>query len=218
MRNKDTGEFELVVGDKQLLSGFFIGVLLLAVVFAMGYVLGQSSPKSAKVAPETAAIPTNSALGNSQQTAPPAVAASPEPAAAAPPTQTADTGQSAATPPVEAPPQPTTVPARDANAPAAPPKAPPAPARETRAPVAPPKAEPVPDQGNVSYWQVLAGSQTSADGMVRTLKEQGFPALTRPGPNNLILVWVGPYANKESLTRAKKKLEDAGITNLYKKP
>src|ERR1035437_8723094 len=54
MRNKETGEFELVVGDRQLLSGFFIGILLLAVVFAMGYVLGQSSPRSPKTATEAA--------------------------------------------------------------------------------------------------------------------------------------------------------------------
>src|ERR1700738_3158398 len=50
MRNNDTGEFELVVGNKQLLSGFFIVVLLFAVAFAMGYVVGQNSPRSAKMA------------------------------------------------------------------------------------------------------------------------------------------------------------------------
>ena len=59
MRNKDTGEFELVLGNKQLLSGFFIVVLLLAVVFAMGYVVGRGTSKSAGVAPETAAIPAS---------------------------------------------------------------------------------------------------------------------------------------------------------------
>jgi cell division septation protein DedD len=201
MRNKDTGEFELVVGDKQLLSGFFIGVLLLAVVFAMGYVLGQSSPKSAKVAAETAAVPSNSAADNRPQAASPAAPLSPEPAAATPPAQTADTAQPSAAPPVEAPPQPTTVPARD-----------------TSAPVAPPKAQPVPDPGNANYWQVHAGSPTSADALLQTLKGRGFPVSTRPGPNNLTLVWVGPYTDKETLTRAKKLLEDAGFNKLYRKP
>ena len=52
MRNNETGEFELVVGNKQLLSGFFIVVLLFAVAFAMGYVVGQNSPRSAKLASE----------------------------------------------------------------------------------------------------------------------------------------------------------------------
>ena len=54
--------------------------------------------------------------------------------------------------------------------------------------------------------------------MSQTLKSQGFPTITRPGRDNLTLVWVGPYTDKESLTKAKKQLEDAGITNLFKKP
>jgi hypothetical protein len=52
MKNNETGEFELVVGNRQLLSGFFIVVLLFAVAFAMGYVLGQNSPRSARIAAE----------------------------------------------------------------------------------------------------------------------------------------------------------------------
>src|SRR5436189_1143551 len=54
MRNNETGEFELVVGNRQLLSGFFIVVLLFAVSFAMGYVVGQNSPRGGKSQPETA--------------------------------------------------------------------------------------------------------------------------------------------------------------------
>jgi cell division septation protein DedD len=196
MRNKDTGEFELVVGDKQLLSGFFIGVLLLAVVFAMGYVLGRGTPGSARVAPETAAIPANTAENRPVRAAP--NTAAPE---ATPPVMNPDVGHPDES--INQPPQPTTVPAKDDSQPAPTGQAQPAPA-----------AEPA----NASYWQVLAGSQTSASALSQTLKGQGFPVTTRPGPNNYTLVWVGPYTDKESLGRAKKKLEDAGITNLYKKP
>ena len=46
MRN-ESGEFELVVGNRQLLSGFFIIVVLFGVAFAMGYVVGQNSPRPA---------------------------------------------------------------------------------------------------------------------------------------------------------------------------
>ena len=198
MRNKDTGEFELVVGDKQLLSGFFIGVLLLAVVFAMGYVLGQSSPKSAKVTPETTPA-TSSSASDSRPPASPstaAAAAPPEPTAASTPVLNTDPA------PGEAPPQPTTVPAKD-----------------TSEPVAPPKARPAAEPAAGNYWQLLAGSQTSADAMSQTLRGQGFPVVTRPGINNgLTLVWVGPYTDRESLSRTKKKLEDAGFTNLFRKP
>src|SRR6516164_4724714 len=55
MRNNETGEFELVVGNRQLLSGFFIVVLLFAVAFAMGYILGQNSPRSAKLQADASA-------------------------------------------------------------------------------------------------------------------------------------------------------------------
>ena len=40
-RNED-GEFELVLGNRQLLSGFFIVVVLLGVVFSMGYIVGKN--------------------------------------------------------------------------------------------------------------------------------------------------------------------------------
>ena len=43
MRNNETGEFELLVGNRQLLSGFFIVVLLFAVAFSMGYIVGRNS-------------------------------------------------------------------------------------------------------------------------------------------------------------------------------
>jgi len=212
MKNKETGEFELVVGDKQLLSGFFIAVLLLAVVFAMGYVLGQNSPKSAKVPPETAATTGNSvADARPQPSSPAAPPAADAPAAstATTPAQTADPAQTAGATPVEGPPQPTTVPARDSSPPA--PATPPA--------AAPPTAKPAPNPANATYWQVTAtASRNSADAMFQTLKGQGFPVTTRPGPNNLTLIWVGPYFDKESMAKAKKQLEDAGLNNFIKKP
>lgn len=54
MKNNETGEFEMAVGSRQLLSGFFVVVLLMGVAFAMGYVVGQNT-RSVKV--ETAVQP-----------------------------------------------------------------------------------------------------------------------------------------------------------------
>ncbi|MEJ7607576.1 MAG: SPOR domain-containing protein [Bryobacteraceae bacterium] len=51
MRNED-GEFELVLGNKQMLSVFFIVMVMLGAFFAMGYVVGKNS------APVTAAAVT----------------------------------------------------------------------------------------------------------------------------------------------------------------
>src|SRR5437763_15004463 len=47
MRNNESGEFELVVGNRQLLSGFFIIVVLFGAAFAMGYVVGHNSSRPA---------------------------------------------------------------------------------------------------------------------------------------------------------------------------
>src|SRR5436309_2849777 len=86
MRNNETGEFELIVGNRQLLSGFFIVVLLFAVAFAMGYVVGQNSPRSGKVAAESPAASPNTPMDNSR---PPAAAkAVPPPADPSPSAET----------------------------------------------------------------------------------------------------------------------------------
>src|ERR1019366_8056645 len=101
MRNNETGEFELLVGNRQLLSGFFIVVLLFAVAFSMGYIVGRNSSPSAKVQTET-----GSSAGAASQTPetrpqpalqPPAAGGGPGPAGAPRP---------GATPPPPPPPPP----------------------------------------------------------------------------------------------------------------
>jgi cell division septation protein DedD len=103
MRNNETGEFELIVGNRQLLSGFFIVVLLFAVAFAMGYVVGQNSPRSAKVMAETATPPMTAPDGRpsaSTAAAPPVQPPAPTPSDAPPAT-------------AAAPPEPVTHPVRE---------------------------------------------------------------------------------------------------------
>ena len=43
MPRNDDGEFELILGNRQLMSVFFIVVILLGVFFAMGYIVGRNS-------------------------------------------------------------------------------------------------------------------------------------------------------------------------------
>jgi cell division septation protein DedD len=43
MPRTEDGEFELVLGNKQLLSVFFLVVVLLGVFFTMGYIVGRNS-------------------------------------------------------------------------------------------------------------------------------------------------------------------------------
>jgi cell division septation protein DedD len=47
MPRNEEGEFELVLGNKQLLSVFFIVVVLLGVFFVMGFILGKNSAPAA---------------------------------------------------------------------------------------------------------------------------------------------------------------------------
>ena len=195
MRNSETGEFELLVGNRQLLSGFFIVVLLFAVAFSMGYIVGRNSSPSAKLQTETA-----SSAGTASQTP----ETRPQPVAQAPAAggaPGATPSQPAEAPPADTPPQPSTQPER-APQPAA-----------GAAPTAPPTAPPPPvEAAPGSYWQVLAtASQTSADAMRQTMKDKGFPASLQAGPNGLIRVLIGPYTDKQSLGRAKTELENAGV-------
>ncbi len=201
MRNSETGEFELLVGNRQLLSGFFIVVLLFAVAFSMGYIVGRNSSPSAKLQTE---------MGSSAGAASQTPESRPQPVAQAPAAGGAPDAASGpgGTPPADIPPadtapQPSTQPERGPQ-----PGTPPAASAVAANPPAAPPVEEVPG----SYWQVLAtASRTSADAMRQTMKDKGFPASLQPGPNNLIRVLIGPYTDKQSLGRAKTELENAGV-------
>jgi hypothetical protein len=206
MRNNETGEFELVVGDRQLLSAFFIVVLLCAVAFAMGYVVGQNAPRSGKSTAEASPAPqSNSAADARPQALPPAPAPQTAPAPAADNPAPAADGS----------PQPTTQPSQGSEPvkPSTPPPAAPAPAATTSAAVV--AAEDLP-QG--SYWQVMAVGQPQAEILRTTLKDHGFSVVLSPGTKGLIRVLVGPYADTQAMGKAKTDLEAAGMHPLRYKP
>ena len=203
MRNNETGEFELVVGNKQLLSGFAIVVLLFGVGVAMGYILGQNSPRSAKLQPETTAAAAAPAASDARPL--PAAPASAPPPAPAPeqPSATAAAQPSPTEPPPDTRAQPATQPARESNPAAAQP--PPLPAPVVAA------ASPLPEAPPGNYWQVMAIPQADAEVVARTLKEQGFPALLSPGTKGLTRVLVGPYKDTQAMGKAKTLLESNGF-------
>lgn len=201
MRNNETGEFELVVGNKQLLSGFFIVVLLFAVAFAMGYVVGQNTQRPAKLASDGApASVANTAADSRPQPASPV----PAPVSSTPPAPSGATGPEPAE--AQASPQPTTQPATQPAQAAAPPVA--------EKPAAPPPAAGIVASSELpagSFWQVLAVKPEVAEAMRQTLKDKGFQVSLTPGTNNLTRVLVGPYNDSPSLGRAKTELETAGF-------
>ena len=199
MRNNETGEFELVVGNKQLLSGFFIVVLLFAVAFAMGYVVGQNTQRPAKLASDGGAAsvrrtPRRIRARSRHRRRP--FRYRPRRRRRIQPRAAAAAGVDAAARPRNPPPQ-----AHRSRPPRASPPPPPAATGIVASSELPPG----------SYWQVIAVKPEVAEAMRQTLKDKGFPVSLTPGPNNLTRVLVGPYSDTPSLGRAKTELETAGF-------
>jgi cell division septation protein DedD len=203
MKNHETGEFELALGNRQLLSGFFIVVILFGVFFVMGYIVGRNSTPSARVASAEAAV--NAAAVPAAAEARPQSAAgavAPVEQAAATPTATTTAGANA---PGAAPSDPAT------------PAAAPAGAAETAAKQeAPPDdlIEPVPGD---TYLQVMSVKRPDAEVIKKTLRDKGFRSVLEAGPNGLVRVLVGPFPDTGALGQAKAGLENAGFHPIVRK-
>jgi len=162
-KNED-GEFELILGNRQLLSVFFIVVILLGVFFTMGYIVGRNSG--------TMAAELTTAPGvDARPPATEAPARTPDPAPVTPaPTETA-------------PQQPPPLPAE---------RTPEPPKREPKAEAhTVPGSRPVAGQ---TYLQLAATSQHEADIMVDVLRKKKFRAMAaeideKPGTFRVL---VGP--------------------------
>ena len=192
--SKTDGEYELVLGNRQLLSAFFIVVILFGVFFTMGYVVGRNS------APASAASLPSTTVASSQR---------PEAASPAAP-------QSAAPPPAqEGAKEPVPVETKPVVTAEKPPKKEPPKKAESSAHGGVVGVNPGP--GNM-YLQVAAAAQPQAGVVVDTLKQKGFPAILTPGPNaTLFRVMVGPFADAAALGKAKADLESAGFHPLVRK-
>src|SRR5438132_223849 len=151
MAKNEDGEFELILGNRQLLSVFFIVVILLGVFFTMGYIVGRNS------ATTVAGVVTNPDADSKAPVVDPPAKAESAPPVAPPPTETASQ------PPTSAAPQ-----------------AEPEPAKPEREKLPPFKAEPArsttgnhPAAGQ-TYLQLAATSQHEADIMVDVLRKKSF--------------------------------------------
>jgi cell division protein FtsN len=217
--SKAEGEYELVLGNRQLLSAFFIIVILFGVFFTMGYVVGRNSAPAAAASPMPVPVATSQRPDAASS---PPVQSAPPPAAA--PTETPTTAPVQETKPAK---QPDTVETK----PVAPPAGRQAPRKiETQVEVStlPPRASarPASASGAVAvnpgpgnmYLQVAAAAQPQAGVVVDTLKQKGFPALLAQGPNaTLFRVMVGPFADASTLGKAKADLENAGFKPIVRK-
>jgi cell division septation protein DedD len=184
------GEKELVIGNKQLISLFFVVVALCGVFFAMGYMIGRNTSK-----PAGANLDTGSAAAPS--VVPSATPRSQEPE---PPQETARTE---APPAAEPAPPVLTQAAHDVPV-----------THEAAAPVDPVKVA-GPESG-ATYLQVTALRRADADNLVKTLREQNFPTLiAESSKSDLFRVLVGPYHQTAQVADAKARLKALGFANAF---
>ena len=203
MPKNEDGEFEVVLGNRQLLSVFFIVVILFGVFFTMGYIVGRNS------APAVAAIPaaTRTEVAEARQPAAPAAAPAP---VSQPPVAATRPAAEATAPVTRTQPVQETPPAAE--------KPKPQPEPPKREPP-PPKvaADPEPGPGRL-YLQVAAVGRPEAEVEVNTLKKRGFPAHVGPGPREGIFrVLVGPYKTSADAARIKGELEALGFKPYVRK-
>ena len=192
------GEKELVLGNKQLISLFFVVVALCGVFFALGYMIGHNTSKPAVAgadgAPASAASPTTADVPRSSDSEPPR--------------ETAAADSSPATPPV-------TAPADTASSPA-PPAATPEPAPVKTVQTQPAHEAATVPQPGATYLQVTALRRADADNLVKTLREQNFPALVADSSKpDLFRVLVGPYHQTSDVADAKTRLKALGFANAF---
>jgi cell division protein FtsN len=189
------GEKELILGNTQLISLFFIVVALCAVFFAMGYIVRGNSIKGA-VSTVAETTPGSDSAVKRQQPEPPRETVSDAPSSDLP---------SANPPRIETHPVDETPAASGASVEPKPePKAPAA-----RADV--PRTEPT-ESG--TFIQVGALPLTDAETTARTLKAQHLPASIAPSSkDNLFRVMVGPYHLNSEVAEAKAKLKTLGFSD-----
>ena len=186
MPKNEDGEFELILGNRQLLSVFFIVVILLGVFFTMGYIVGRNS---GTVTAELTPAPVVD--GRLPATEAPAKApeATPAPAPSTP-TETVPQQPAPATPAAEREPEP--------------------PKREPKA--EPRTASGSHPAAGQTYLQLAATSQHEADIMVDVLRKKSFRAMAaeideKPGTFRVL---VGPITDTTA-NKMRADLQGAGF-------
>jgi cell division septation protein DedD len=204
----DEGEFELVLGNRQLISVFLIVVILLGVFFSMGYIVGRNSS------------PADTARNEKPKTDHEADS-SDSPASDAPSDATATPPAASDSTPQSAPPE-STKPAQ--SEPPAPAPAKPAPARanETKpkpspspSPAAPVHAAAAGEPSGGQYWQVVATARPDAEIIAEALGKKGFHVVLAaiPGKDGIFRVLVGPLPDAATQAQTRTGLESAGFKN-----
>lgn len=228
MPKNEDGEFELVVGNKQLLSIVFILMVLFGVVFSMGYFLGRANTggEAAAASGTTAAAQGNrpEAMGAPVERSQPEADSSVRSKVATPDAGTGAT-QPVSTVPVASESAPAeTAPVRPAPEPertkavAPPPPERPKPVAPPVKQAEPPQSESAEPAAGQTFLQVAAVKKAQAQLMVEVLKGKGFHALmAQVEGKDVYRTLVGPVKDAGDLARTKAALESAGLKPFVKK-
>ena len=183
MARSEEGEFELILGNRQLLSVFFIVVILFGVFFTMGYIVGRNStplgPDVATASKDSKPVVVDTA-GRTPDRTPPAPSAADAETSNREPISTA--AQQSAETATNAPQTKPVVTKSDSPPP------------EKAAPPPAPGSEPATGQ---TYLQLAATSKREADIMVDVLRQKNFKAMAAevPEKQGVFRVLVGPITD-----------------------
>jgi outer membrane biosynthesis protein TonB len=237
MPRNEEGEFELVLGNRQLLSVFLIVVVLLGIFFAMGYIVARYSyPSSATEVVERDASPgtpivVDPAPGGEAPKKPLQPGQAEVSSSSTPPEPAARTGAPEAAPPRPAPEPPKTAESRPPSPPKTaesklpPPAAPqPAPAKSKEPPKPAAGAAGTPDGlyatpgAGGTFIQVGAVGKTDAELIASSLRKRGYPAVIANGPPEtpgIFRVLVGPLHDSATIAKTRAELQAAGFKGAY---
>lgn len=222
MASREEEEFELVLGNKQLLSLFFLVVVLFGVFFSFGYTVGYGRGEDSRTRD----------VGSAEPVEEPAQAVQlPETLleSAPKPTEPAETPKaeptSSASPKTSPPPAPTrTTPAKAVPKPSPVEKAaaspPPPPTRSTPAQAtAQPKSAPPPATGSGDYQLQISAVRVRQDAevFVQQLKAKGHPAILSDRGDGWYRVMVGPFSSESDAKAYQPRLEKDGLESLVRR-
>ncbi len=185
MATNEVGEFELVLGNRQLLYILFTIVTLLLLFFAMGYTAGRKVKGAwTRDAPSAPAVDFRKADAANERPS-----SSPQSAETATPDESLLSRQAA---PV--------------NISAASPQPEPQLRASTSLALPPPAG---------SYLQVSALMKREADLLAASLEKKGFPARLAPVPGKVIVrVLVGPIPDSGEIAKMRRDLMNIGLESM----
>ena len=227
---RDEGEFEIVLGRRQIASWLFVGTVLIAIFSAVSYFAGrQSAPNcvaalAAQTVPYVApSLPAATIVPPGQEPNPDGSIASPtdlaKPASVAPQSPVVSAG------PVLSPASvgPAAVAGSSTGSPAAAVSTGPVATGPVVGPVGPalPAVEPpifAQPQPGALYLQMGALDKGIAVVLAEGLRKHGFTAFVAPGPNEKIFrVLIGPLANQEGYKRAKAEVDAIDLSTFARR-